>query len=432
MKKKNSYDFRIWISKIFSIQFWKSFLFDTKFLLPVSVLLVCCEFALSLLVVENVKYTEIDWKAYMQEVEGFLNGTYDYSLLKGDTGPLVYPAGFVYIYSILYYITDAGVNIKLAQYLFAVLYAVTLILVFRLYVLSKKVPPYVLILMCATTYRIHSIYMLRLFNDPFAMFFLYLSLNVFLADRWYLGSIIYSFAVSIKMNVLLFSPALLVAYLTHFSLVETFVLLSICGGVQLVLGLPFLLTNPWAYLKGSFDLGRVFLFEWTVNWRFLPEEIFTSKTFHLFLLALHLILLVTFYRITVTYMSSHAKLKLAEADVKKQLSGRKEKIDMSSSSRLLLLPLFISNFIGVACSRSLHYQFYVWYYHQLPYLLWSAEMSIRTRLALLASIELAWNTFPSTYWSSAILHISHIIILFNLYKTAMKSFTYMSQLKTKT
>lgn len=33
--------------------------------------------------------TEIDWKAYMDEVEGVINGTYDYTQLKGDTGPLV-------------------------------------------------------------------------------------------------------------------------------------------------------------------------------------------------------------------------------------------------------------------------------------------------------------------------------------------------------
>lgn len=33
--------------------------------------------------------TEIDWKAYMDEVEGVINGTYDYTELKGDTGPLV-------------------------------------------------------------------------------------------------------------------------------------------------------------------------------------------------------------------------------------------------------------------------------------------------------------------------------------------------------
>ena len=33
--------------------------------------------------------TEIDWEAYMEEVEGFVNGTYDYYQLKGATGPLV-------------------------------------------------------------------------------------------------------------------------------------------------------------------------------------------------------------------------------------------------------------------------------------------------------------------------------------------------------
>lgn len=44
--------------------------------------------------------TEIDWVAYMQEVKGFLDGERDYRNLRGDTGPLVYPAGFVYVYSV--------------------------------------------------------------------------------------------------------------------------------------------------------------------------------------------------------------------------------------------------------------------------------------------------------------------------------------------
>lgn len=42
--------------------------------------------------------TEIDWVAYMQEVGGFLDGERNYTALRGDTGPLVYPAGFVYLY----------------------------------------------------------------------------------------------------------------------------------------------------------------------------------------------------------------------------------------------------------------------------------------------------------------------------------------------
>ena len=54
----------------------------------------------------------------MDEVEGVVNGTYDYTLLKGDTGPLVYPAGFVYLFGGLYYATDLGKNIFRAQLIF--------------------------------------------------------------------------------------------------------------------------------------------------------------------------------------------------------------------------------------------------------------------------------------------------------------------------
>lgn len=46
------------------------------------------------------KDTEIDWVAYMQEVEGFLDGERNYFNLRGDTGPLVYPAGFLYAYAV--------------------------------------------------------------------------------------------------------------------------------------------------------------------------------------------------------------------------------------------------------------------------------------------------------------------------------------------
>ena len=39
----------------------------------------------------------------MEEVYGaFHNRTFDYSKLKGDTGALVYPAGFVWLYTIFY------------------------------------------------------------------------------------------------------------------------------------------------------------------------------------------------------------------------------------------------------------------------------------------------------------------------------------------
>ncbi len=46
-----------------------------------------------------------------KEVEGYLQGERNYINLKGDTGPLVYPAGFVYIFVILRWLTDEGLNI---------------------------------------------------------------------------------------------------------------------------------------------------------------------------------------------------------------------------------------------------------------------------------------------------------------------------------
>ena len=42
-------------------------------------------------------------------------GELDYVNLRGDTGPLVYPAGFVWIYAVLYWLTDKGTDIRLAQ-----------------------------------------------------------------------------------------------------------------------------------------------------------------------------------------------------------------------------------------------------------------------------------------------------------------------------
>lgn len=63
-------------------------------------------------------------------------GQLDYRELKGQTGPLVYPAGFVYIFAFLRWITNGG-NIKAAQYVFAVLYVATQAVVLWLYIKAK-------------------------------------------------------------------------------------------------------------------------------------------------------------------------------------------------------------------------------------------------------------------------------------------------------
>lgn len=73
----------------------------------------------------------------MEQVSQFVSGERDYTKIKGGTGPLVYPAAHVYTYTGLYYITDKGKDIFLAQQLFAVLYMATLALVMLCYWRAK-------------------------------------------------------------------------------------------------------------------------------------------------------------------------------------------------------------------------------------------------------------------------------------------------------
>ena len=192
------------------------------------------------------------------------------------------------------------------------------------------------------------------------------------------------------------------SYIWFLNLSGTVFQLTICASLQVLLGLPFLLHNPYNYLKGAFDIGRVFLFKWTVNWRFLPEEAFLHRGFHAGLLAVHVLVLLACMPRWWKMLTSYARLRRHDAGP-----------DMSI--QLLLLPLFMSNFIGVAFARSLHYQFYVWYFHQLHYLLWCTRLPDVSKLLVLGLIEWCWNTYPSTNWSSGVLQGCHAVMLLSLF-----------------
>lgn len=483
--------FHTFMKKYGTMDFVKSLCTDPEKLPFVAVHVLIWELLINIFVIQRVPYTEIDWKAYMQECEGFLNGTMDYSLLRGDTGPLVYPAGFVYIYSIFYYITSYGENLRVAQYIFLVIYLLQLMLVLRIYCKTGKVPPYVLVISILTSYRIHSIYVLRLFNDPIAVLLLYVSLNFFLSSKWTMGSIFFSLAVSVKMNILLFAPPLLLFYLSNIGYVRTAYQLFLCAAIQLILGAPFLLANPVAYLKGSFDIGRVFDHKWTVNYRFLDLELFENKFFHIGLLVLHLVLLAVFFPIAMKYFHSYVKLKYIQAQLQPQIDAKNKEnktkklklkpnskkgslkhrqqivetaksepenlsvaqkdflqsfestlqktaggkpkeeveapkkknedpfysINFDRTNQLFIFPMFLANFIGVVCARSLHYQFYSWYFHSLPYLLWCTPYSTIIKFLILALIEFSWNTYPSSVFSSSLLHACHIAVLWGIYRS---------------
>jgi len=91
--------------------------------------------------------------------------------------------------------------------------------------------------------RVHSIFMLRCFNDCFAMTFLYLAILLLLKRQHLLSAGVFSVALSIKMNVLLFLPGFLLCFAMMKGILLAGIYFLIIVGMQAVFGLPFLLHN---------------------------------------------------------------------------------------------------------------------------------------------------------------------------------------------
>ena len=360
---------------------------------------------LSEAVIRRISFTEIDFQTYVGQAALFLNGERDYAKLdpEGGSGPCVYPAVHLYVYSFFHWLTDGGNNIAPAQHVFAGLSAATNLVVALLY-RQAGMPP-IAVLPLVLSKRIHSIFLLRMFNDPIAILFVYLALLAAVKSRWTLSALLFSLGLGIKMNVLLFLPGIAAAAFVYTGLVGAVSCMSLVVAVQVLVSLPFTMHDAHAYVSRAFDFSRAFLYVWTVNWRFVPEETFLSQHFAKGLLALHLLLLVLFglFRWTAIF-SDGPQWVIRNLSRKRSALRRPSKI-------ALLCCAFTSNVIGILCSRSLHYQFYSWYFHQVPLLLWFSKLPLAVKLVVPVALEWCWNVFPSTPASSGVLLGCHIMLV---------------------
>lgn len=443
--------------------------------------------------IEHEETYIFDWDAYMEQVEQVQTlQERNYSRIRGDTGPLVYPAGHVLLHAFLHDATqwDAKhwtteihrverpgyearthrpeATVRFLQDLYRVLYLVLLALVILAAALIRLPLPFLLLL--ALGERPRAIFVLGLFNDCWAMTLLFLSLALALVAArartlhparsrvvWALVCVVFSLAVSVKMNVLLFAPGLLLCLLRFTSdrnpgsswsvaalsaaLLRVSPYLLLCLFVQLLVAAPFLRAAPREYLLRAFDFGRVFDPVASVNWQFLPPDWFASRAWALGLLALHVLALALLARRFL--LGTHGEGGAEEKPVKEVQEGslgerdkneeeNKEetkenaKEDASEArtelgsvkdaepvgttagtptpssslscwasllfeaspwdgadaedaqsthdARFVAAAFVVANFAGVVFARSLHYQFYVWYFQTLPFLLFFADI----------------------------------------------------------
>jgi|SaaInlV_125m_DNA_1040241.scaffolds.fasta_scaffold25203_1 alpha-1,3-mannosyltransferase len=443
---------------------------DARCAAAVSALLCAFELVFCVAIIAKVPYTEIDWRAYMDEVGGFLQGERDYTKLKGDTGPLVYPAGFVYLYAVLKKVIigcaddapcDDANDVRVAQYVFLVVYVAHLCVTLATYRNARGVvPPYALITLSISK-RIHSIFVLRMFNDGVASLFAHLTVFAAQRRKWPLAFFLLSLGVSVKMNVLLMVPPALVLLVggTRPSVAISSVLIFVV--TQIALSLPFWMSGFFReYVSRAFEFSRAFEYKWTVNWRFVSNETFGTKSFARALLVAHVVGLLLFahkkWYVSPREEKAKALRTRKDSSSVREKTLRKERFffgffadwfrrlprDASPSTTMELCladPAHVMStlhegvFIGVVFARSLHYQFYAWYFHSLPFLLWRcdffeacaarafrSETAVRlasdtARVSLLLLIERSWNIFPATEESSRTLFAAHAVLLVGLF-----------------
>jgi alpha-1,3-mannosyltransferase len=283
----------------------------------------------------------------------------------------------------------------------------------------RQAPPYLLPLLVLSK-RLHSIFVLRLFNDCFAAGLLFLAIYFYQHRMWTLGSIAFSLGVGVKMSLLLAAPGVGMVLLQAVGGQRLWRVGAIMGQLQVctfknwllrqgpltiwqvLLAFPFIAESPRGYFSRAFEFTRRFLFKWTVNWRFIGEDRFLSPEFSHTLLFSNLSILSIFAITRWTSPSGLTIPALVVGTIKPLPDRVANQISQRVTPTFVTTTILSSLAIGMLCARSLHYQFYAYIAWATPFLLWRAGLHPLLIYALWAAQEWAWNVYPSTNTSSRV------------------------------
>ena len=267
--------------------------------------------------------------------------------------------------------------------------------------MCAQAPPYILVLLIFSK-RLHSIFMLRLFNDCFAVLALFTSIYAYQKGFYTLGSLVYSFGLGTKLSLALAGPAIAIVLFQVLEPSRAMNALMLMLQMQIVVGFQFWSVNARAYFGRAFELGRQFLFKWTVNWRFAGEQRFLSGNFAIGLLVANATILAIFLQTRWLRPSGLSPPRMAMTIFKPLPPQMQRQLRRNVSPDFILTSILTSMIVGMLCARSLHYQFYAYVAWSTPFLLWKSGMPPYLVCAIWAAQEWAWNVYPSTETSSVI------------------------------
>ena len=380
---------------------------------------------------------DIDFKAYMQQTGIILKGERDYTKIESDNGVMWYPAIHAYIHIFIYYITNKGDFLKVAQLFSFIIHWINLSIIIKITKIcfkeNTKIRCILFMLMIevigthlSAQYVFNDVYMTTLAHGSI-LWFLLSNQHAQHNNRIYnyktviryqlLGILLMSLSMSIKLSAFLYFPALLLITSLNQGILTSIIYTLVIAILSVAYGAPFWIYYPKSYFSVAYNLNKGFDLVVSQNYFFLSDEIFSSPLFAKSLLILQLVLLVG--ALFTKWLSIKEMFKVLGIYPFKFGILSPNQVKRESFAPLSLMYIaevfFVCNFIGIFCLKSMHNQFCYWYIFSVPFLLVKNLKSINNlwtaRYCIVYLIHGAWFIYYPLILKAIIIQLWHIWII---------------------
>ncbi len=165
------------------------------------------------------------------------------------------------------------------------------------------------------------------------------------------------------MSLLLVLPAVGIVLFLGRGFMPAIRLLVLMLQIQAAIAAPSSRATLGDISARAFEFSRQFFFKWTVNWRFLGEDLFLDRNFHVALLVLHVTTLLFFIGGRWLRPTRKPLIEMIMPFIcgESMLTEKEEKETAQRvTPQYILTTILTANMIGLLFARSLHYQFYAY------------------------------------------------------------------------
>eukprot|EP00127_Corallochytrium_limacisporum_P005316 Clim_evm47s202 gene=Clim_evmTU47s202 len=351
---------------------------------------------MSLVYIDAFPADHVLWDKNMSQVVSVIGGEYNYERIGRDDSPIGYPAGHIYLFWLLDYIGGGPENMFASQIFFALVSVATWWLIAQIHseffqetidrksqVQKGHAEAAHFLYLLAPTARL--LLVTRCSPDGIAMLLVYAALYLYAVKRqWIAGTVAYALSASIRSSALADAPALIIMLWRSLPERHALMHIGIIAAIHLLLGWPFLVANPWAYLQQGYSMvGGPEATHHPVPG--IPREVMA--------LGAHV---------------GHVVMLYAFA-IKKQWTNKRV-----PRSKEMVTMLINCNMIGAMWQQHLVRSRYLRYFHTMPFVLVLANFDGWSMFVVGLVLECGWFSMPGDV-SQWLVTLMQALICFRLY-----------------